>query len=252
MIILAEPSVEPSVSNKDGHDVTKEETMRGTDSLSLIAAIGLMTLAPMGAAQAQSAQDMTFFVTSAGSGKGADLGGLEGADRHCQTLAEAAGIRGKMWRAYLSTQAAGGATAVNAKDRIGRGPWQNAKGVVVAKDVADLHGPSNNLTKQTAVTEKGEMVKGRGDQPNQHDILTGSQADGTAFTGADDRTCGNWTKNGAGAAMVGHSDRTGLDDSAPAKSWNASHPSRGPGGGCSQADLKSTGGDGLIYCFATN
>jgi len=250
MIILAEPSVEPSVSNKDGHDVTKEETMRGTDSLSLIAAIGLMTLAPMGAAQAQSAQDMTFFVTSAGSGKGADLGGLEGADRHCQTLAEAAGIRGKMWRAYLSTQAAGGATAANAKDRIGRGPWQNAKGVVVAKDVADLHGPSNNLTKQTAVTEKGEMVKGRGDQPNQHDILTGSQPDGTTFAGNQDMTCGNWTKSGTeGAAMTGHHDRTGTDDSAPAKSWNSSHATRG---GCSQDALRGTGGAGLFYCFAAN
>ena len=222
--------------------------MRGTDSLSLIAAIGLMTLAPIGAAQAQSAQDMTFFVTSAGSGKGADLGGLEGADRHCQTLAEAAGIRGKMWRAYLSTQAMGGGNAVNAKDRIGRGPWQNAKGVVVAKDVADLHGPSNNLTKQTAVTEKGTPVKGRGDQPNEHDILTGSQADGTAFAGAEDRTCGNWTLSSGGSAFVGHHDRQGLDDSAAAKSWNSSHGSKG----CSQDNLRATGGDAFFYCFAAN
>jgi hypothetical protein len=198
---------------------------------------------------AQSQQNaMTFFVTSAGSGKGADLGGLEGADRHCTTLATAAGATGKTWRAYLSTQ---GANAVNAKDRIGRGPWQNAKGTVVAKDVADLHGASNNLNKQTALNEKGEVISGRGDTPNRHDILTGSQSDGTAFTGADDRTCGNWTKSAAGAAMVGHHDRQGLNDSAPMLSWNSSHPSRGPDGGCSQADLKSTGGDGLFYCFAS-
>jgi hypothetical protein len=200
------------------------------------------------AAQAQQAA-MTFFVTSAGPGKGADLGGLDGADRHCQTLAQAAGAGGKTWRAYLSTQGAG---AVNAKDRIGRGPWQNAKGAVIAKDVADLHGASNNLTKQTALNEKGDLVNGRGDSPNMHDILTGSQPDGTAFTVSDDRTCGNWTKSGQGAAMVGHHDRTGLDDSAPAKSWNSSHPSRGPGGGCAQDDLKSTGGAGLLYCFAAN
>ena len=190
---------------------------------------------------------MSFFVTSAGPGDGGNLGGLDGADGHCNTLATAAGATGKTWRAYLSTQ---GANAVNAKDRIGRGPWQNAKGTVVAKDVADLHGASNNLNKQTALNEKGEVINGRGDTPNRHDILTGSQSDGTAFAGADDRTCGNWTKNGAGAAMVGHHDRQGLNDSAPMLSWNSSHPSRGPGGGCSQADLKSTGGDGLLYCFA--
>ena len=215
--------------------------------LALIACAAVAVIGLAGAAQSQNA--MTFFVTSAGPGDGGNLGGLDGADRHCTTLATAAGATGKTWRAYLSTQ---GANAVNAKDRIGRGPWQNAKGTVIAKDVADLHGASNNLTKQTALSEKGEVINGRGDTPNRHDVLTGSQPDGTAFAGADDRTCGNWTKNGAGAAMVGHSDRTGLDESAPAKSWNASHPSRGPGGGCSQADLKSTGGDGLIYCFATN
>jgi len=218
--------------------------MKTTRLALMCAAMAVMALA--GSAQSQNA--MTFFVTSAGPGDGGNLGGLDGADRHCTTLATAAGATGKTWRAYLSTQ---GANAVNAKDRIGRGPWQNAKGTVIAKDVAELHG-TNNLTKQTALNEKGEVINGRGDTPNRHDILTGSQADGTAFTGADDRTCGNWTKNGAGAAMVGHSDRTGLDESAPAKSWNASHPSRGPGGGCSQADLKSTGGDGLLYCFATN
>jgi len=224
--------------------------MRVVNGGRLMAAIGLLALAPTGPVLAQSAQDTTFFVTSAGSGKGADLGGLEGADRHCQTLAEAAGIRGKMWRAYLSTQGSGGGTAVNAKDRIGRGPWQNAKGVVIAKDVADLHGPGNNLTKQTALTEKGAPVKGRGDQPNEHDILTGSQPDGTAFAGNQDMTCGNWTKSGTeGAAMLGHHDRTGLDESPPAKSWNSSHASRG---GCSQDALKGTGGAGYFYCFAAN
>jgi hypothetical protein len=225
--------------------------MRGTDGLWLTAAIGAFALASAGTAQAQSASsDTTFFVTSVGSGKGADLGGLEGADRHCQSLAEAAGIRGKMWRAYLSTQATGGAAAVNAKDRIGRGPWQNAKGTIIAKDVADLHSAGNNLTKQTALTEKGEPVKGRGDQPNEHDMLTGSQPDGTAFAGSQDMTCGNWTKSGTeGTAMLGHHDRTGLDESPPAKSWNSSHASRG---GCSQDALKSTGGAGLFYCFAAN
>ena len=218
--------------------------MKTTRLALMCAAVAVMALA--GSAQSQNA--MTFFVTSAGPGDGGNLGGLDGADRHCTTLATAAGATGKTWRAYLSTQ---GANAVNAKDRIGRGPWQNAKGTVIAKDVAELHG-TNNLTKQTALNEKGEVVNGRGDTPNRHDILTGSQADGTAFTGADDRTCGNWTKNGAGAAMVGHSDRTGLDESAPAKSWNSSHPSQGPDGGCSQNDLKSTGGNGLLYCFAIN
>lgn len=216
----------------------------------LIIAAALVGCTAASGAQAQQA-NMTFFVTSAGPGKGADLGGLAGADRHCQTLAQAAGAGGKTWRAYLSTQAVGGAQAVNARDRIGRGPWQNAKGVVVAKDVDELHG-QNNLTKQTALSEKGEVINGRGDTPNRHDILTGSQSDGRAFPPDQDRTCGNWTKSGQGAAMVGHHDRTGLDTSPPALSWNSSHPSRGPDGGCSQADLKSTGGDGLLYCFAGN
>ncbi|HYF54742.1 MAG TPA: hypothetical protein VEA41_10835, partial [Salinarimonas sp.] len=170
------------------------------------------------------------------------LGGIEGADRLCQTLAEAAGSKGRAWRAYLSTQGAG---AVNARDRIGAGPWQNAKGEVIARDLAHLHN-GNNLTKQTALTETGEIVKGRGDQPNEHDILTGSQADGTAFAEGEDRTCGNWTKSGEGAAMVGHHDRIGLNDNPPAKSWNTSHPSRG----CSQDALRATGGSGRIYCFA--
>ena len=197
--------------------------------------------------QAQQAT-MTFFLTSAGPGKGGDLGGLEGADRHCQQLAQAAGAGGKTWHAYLSTQGAG---AVNARDRIGKGPWQNAKGIEVAKSVDSLHG-ENNLTKQTALSEKGDVISGRGDTPNRHDVLTGSQPDGTAFPAGEDKTCGNWTKSGAGAAVVGHHDRQGLNESAPMKSWNSSHPSRGPDGGCSQADLKSTGGDGLFYCFAIN
>jgi hypothetical protein len=203
------------------------------------------TLALGGAARAQSA-DTTFFVSSAGSGQGANLGGLAGADRLCQSLAEAAGSKGRTWRAYLSSQAADGQPAVNARDRIGRGPWRNAKGVVIASDLAQLH-DGNNLTKETALTERGEVVKGRGDQPNEHDILTGSQADGTAFPAGEDRTCGNWTRGGAeGAAMVGHHDRIGLADTPPAKSWNASHPSRG----CSQDALRGTGGSGRIYCFA--
>jgi hypothetical protein len=208
------------------------------------------TVAVLGLAAAdvpvQAQAQMSFFVTSAGPGNGADLGGLEGADRHCQALAEAAGAGGRTWRAYLSTQ---GADAVNARDRIGEGPWVNAKGVTIANDLAELHG-ENNISKETALTETGEVVKGRGDSPNMHDILTGSQPDGTAFAEGEDRTCGNWSKSGQGAAMVGHSDRMGLNDTPEAKSWNSSHPSRGPDGGCSQADLQSTGGNGLFYCFA--
>jgi len=213
----------------------------------LVASVVLAGLGAFGGAQL-FAGGMSFFVGSAGSGKGGDLGGLEGADRICRTLAEAAGAGGKTWRAYLSTQGPG---AVNARDRIGAGPWVNAKGVVVAKDLAELHG-ANNLTKQTALNEKGEVVNGRGDTPNTHDILTGSTPEGTAFPPDPDRTCSNWTSSGAGAAMVGHSDRIGLNESAPMKSWNSSHPSRGPGGGCTQDDLKSTGGAGLLYCFAAD
>jgi hypothetical protein len=205
-------------------------------------------------ASAQSAAT-SFFLTSTGIGNGGNLGGLAGADNQCQTLAQAAGANAsgvKTWRAYLSTQAADGQPAVNARDRIGKGPWQNSKGVVIAKDVADLHSASNNLTKQTALTEKGDVNNGRGDTPNRHDILTGSQPDGTAFATTDDRTCKNWTSSTQGAAMLGHSDRIGLRDDDASKSWNSSHPSRGPDGGCSQADLRSTGGDGLLYCFAAN
>src|SRR5579859_4616317 len=213
--------------------------------LGLISSVALLAGIAVQPAQAQSA-NTTFFVTSAGPGKGGDLGGIEGADKHCQTLATAAGATAKTWHAYLSTQAADGKPAVNARDRIGKGPWQNSK------DVADLHSASNNLTKQTTLNEKGEVINGRGDTPNRHDVLTGSQSDGTAFAAGEDRTCKNWTSSTQGAAMVGHFDRKGLRDDEPSKSWNTSHPSRGPDGGCSQADLKSTGGDGLLYCFAAN
>lgn len=208
----------------------------------------------MSAAQPARAQAAStgFFVTSVGIGNGGNLGGLAGADNYCQQLAQAAGAGAKTWRAYLSTQAAGGAPAVNARDRIGKGPWQNSKGVVIAKDVAELHSAANNLTKATALSEKGDVINGRGDTPNRHDVLTGSQPDGTAFAAGDDRTCKNWTSSTQGAAMVGHADRVGLRDDEPSKSWNSSHPSRGPDGGCSQNDLKSTGGDGLFYCFAAN
>jgi len=190
---------------------------------------------------------MSFFVSSVGSGKGADFGGLAGADRHCQSLAAAAGAGQRTWRAYLSATPAGGMPAVNARDRIGRGPWQNVAGVVVARNVAELHG-TNNLTKQTALTEKGQVVNGRGDTPNRHDVLTGSQPDGTAVPGTADTTCGNWTRSGEGSAILGHHDRIGLRDDEPSRSWNSSHPSRG----CGDEALRSTGGAGLLYCFAAD
>jgi hypothetical protein len=209
---------------------------------------GLAALLLLGACASRSGggNDMSFFVSSAGPGRGADLGGLAGADRQCQTLASAAGAGGHGWHAYLSTNAQGG--AVNARERIGRGPWRNAKGVVVASDVEQLHGPANNLNKQTALNEKGEVVNGRGDTPNMHDILTGSQPDGRAFTSGPDMTCGNWTQSGEGTAMLGHHDRMGLKDDEPSRSWNSSHPSRG----CSQEALRSTGSAGLLYCFAAD
>ena len=219
--------------------------MKNSASIALfaLAAVSLLAARP---APAQTA-DTSFFLTSDGIGNGGNLGGLAGADNHCQTLAQAAGFGApKTWRAYLSTQAADGQPAMNARDRIGKGPWQNSKGVVIAKDVADLHSANNNLTKQTALSEKGEVINGAGDKPNRHDVLTGSQADGTAFAAGEDRTCKNWTSSTQGAAMVGHFDRKGLRDDEPSKSWNTSHPSRGPDGGCSQADLKGTGGDGLL------
>src|SRR5580704_17459304 len=219
--------------------------------LGFVSAMALLASLAIAPAQAQSA-NTTFFVTSVGPGKGADLGGIEGADKQCATLATAAGATAKTWHAYLSTQAADGKPAVNARDRIGKGPWQNSKGVVIAKDVADLHSAANNLTKQTALSEKGDVINGRGDTPNRHDALTASQADGTAFPAGADRTCGNWTSSAQGAAMLGHIDRMGLREDDASHSWNSSHPSRGPDGGCSQADLRSTGGDGLFYCFAAN
>ena len=205
----------------------------------VLAAVAAATLAIAAPAVAQDAANMSFFITSAGPGDGAHLGGLEGADAHCMKLAEAAGSTGHTWAAYLSAE------GVNAKDRIGAGPWQNFKGDVIATDVANLHSDTNNITKETALTETGAVVNGRGDDPNQHDILTGSNADGTLAAG---QTCGDWTLNGEGVAIVGHSDRMGLDDSAAAKSWNSSHPSRG----CSQENLVGTGGAGLLYCFRVN
>jgi hypothetical protein len=198
------------------------------------------------------APNMTFFVVSAGPGKGGDLGGIEGADRHCQTLAERHGAGGKTWRAYLSTQPADGKPAVNARDRIGNGPWQNFKGTVVAANLDELHSDNNKLGFDNSLTERGQIVPGVGFAPNRHDILTGSTAEGRAFPAGDDRTCRNWTSSTQGAAMVGHHDKKGLRDDPPSKSWNSSHPSRGPDGGCSQTDFRGTGGDGLFYCFASN
>jgi hypothetical protein len=186
---------------------------------------------------------MSFFVSSTGSGRGADFGGLAGADKHCQALASAAGAGQRNWRAYLSASAVGNTPAVDARDRIGRGPWRNARGELIANDVNELHG-ANQLVKETALTEKGEISNGRGDTPNRHDILTGSTADGRAT----EATCNNWTSSSNGSAIVGHHDRSGLDESAPAKSWNASHPSRG----CSDEALAGSGGAGLLYCFAAN
>lgn len=203
--------------------------------LAAATAAALFMAAP---AVSQDVANMSFFVTSVGSGDGANLGGLEGADAHCLKLADAAGVTGKTWAAYLSAE------GVNARDRIGTGPWQNFNGEVIATDVDNLHSDGNNLTKQTALTETGAIVSGRGDNtPNQHDILTGSNADGTLASG---QTCGDWTSNGDGAAIVGHSDRVGINDSAEMKSWNSSHPSRG----CSQDNLVGTGGAGYFYCFA--
>ncbi len=189
-------------------------------------------------------QPMSFFITSVGVGNGADLGGLAGADRHCQALAEAIGAGNWEWRAYLSTIAADGNAAVHARDRIGTGPWHNAKGVMVAASVADLHSDNNTLSKEHSLNENGEVVNGRGDQPNMHDILTGSRLDGTAFTGDGYTNCDNWTSSGEGTTRVGHHDRVGGGEHPT--SWNSAHDSRG----CSQEDLRRSGGAGLFYCFA--
>jgi len=214
-------------------------------ALSVSAAVLAACAGGMGGMGASGKNNMSFFVTSSNPGQGADFGGLAGADRHCQALATAAGAGGKTWRAYLSTTGAG---SVNARDRIGRGPWFNAKGTQVAANVDELHG-TNQITKATALDERGQVVMGRGDAVNMHDVLTGSTPDGRATAGGTaDTTCGNWTKSGDGSAIVGHHDRKGLDESAPAKSWNSSHGSRG----CSLASLKGTGGDGRLYCFAAN
>lgn len=205
--------------------------------------LGVATLLALAIAHPAFTQDanMSFFLTSMGPGDGANLGGLDGADRHCDMLAGAAGAGGKTWRAYLSTTGSGG---VNARDRIGSGPWYNYGGAMVARNVADLHSDSNNLTKQTQLNEKGQVTNGRGDDPNMHDILTGSQLDGTMAPGGDDSTCGNWTSNGEGSALVGHHDRNG--GGANPTSWNSAHGSRG----CGQSDLQGTGGNGYFYCFA--
>jgi len=218
-----------------------------------LTAAGLILIAFGVSPQAQelNVKDMTFFVTSVGLGKGGDLGGLEGADRHCQQLAAAVGAGNRTWHAYLSTQAPklNDPNFVNARDRIGSGPWQNAKGVVIARNVEELHSASNNVNKETALDEKGQMVNGSGDKPLKHDMLTGSRPDGTAFPGAPfaDMTCGNWTKSGKeGSAMTGHHDRKGPIATSWATSWNSAHPTVG----CDPESVRSTGGDALFYCFA--
>lgn len=226
--------------------------MTGRKGAALAALVAMGALAGCAGLQAGPG-NMTFFVTSAGPGKGGDLGGLAGADAHCQSLARAAGAGNRNWRAYLSTQASklGEKDFVNARDRIGSGPWQNAKGVVVARNVEELHSAAGNLNKDTALDETGQIVNGRTEKPNKHDILTGSRPDGTAFPGAPfaDMTCGNWTKSTPdGAAMTGHHDRVGPVDSPWATSWNSAHPTLG----CSQDKVRPTGGDGLFYCFAAN
>jgi hypothetical protein len=221
--------------------------------LRLAATVLALSAAANAAAQQTppAANSMSFFVSSAGPGRGANLGGLLGADRHCQMLAMAAGAGNKMWHAYLSENGSAGHPAANARDRIGSGPWYNAKGVLIASSVADLHSDRNNIKKETALTEKGETLPGRGDTPNKHDVLTGSQPDGTAYPGADsaNTTCGNWVRYFpmSGKARVGHFDRSG-NDPVTGSSWNSAHDSAG----CSQEELKSTGGDGLLYCFAVN
>jgi len=218
-------------------------------ALSMVGAY--ITFAQQPAQQQAPPQPMSFFITSTGSGHGANLGGLAGADRICQTLAAAAGSTNKTWHAYMSTNTANGQPGVNARDRIGNGPWYNAKGEKIANNLADLHGDTaelarlgNNLVKLSALTEKGTMLNGRGDTPNVHDMLTGSQTDGRAYTDGMDHTCSNWTSETTGTTQLGHFDRSGGNNT----SWNSAHPSRG----CSQDNLVSTGGAGLFYCFAVN
>jgi len=221
-------------------------------SLTGAAAALLLVSCATGPTAGPTSGPMGFFVTSAGPGDGANLGGLAGADAHCQKLATAAGAGNRTWRAYLSTGfVPPDQRGVHARDRIGKGPWFNAKGVLIARDVDQLHGGSNNVNKQTALTEKGALVNGRGDTPNMHDILTGSRPDGTgysAYPNQPDMTCGQWTKNGAGSAMTGHHDGSGPSDDPWAKSWNSSHGTSG----CSKEELPKTGGAGLFYCFAAD
>jgi hypothetical protein len=206
--------------------------------------LGIVAAVAAGRVAAQTPK-LSFFITSAGPGNGANLGGLAGADKHCQTLAAAAGAGDRTWRAYLSATGDGKQAAVNARDRIGKGPWYNAKGMLAAQSVADLHSDTNKLSKDVSLSEKGQMINGRGDDPNRHDILTGSQPDGTALAGDPaTTTCGDWTSSADGGAQVGHHDRQG--GGANPTSWNAAHMSKG----CSQANLQGTGGDGLFYCFA--
>jgi hypothetical protein len=206
------------------------------------AVLTVLLIATAPPARAQSGP-MSYFITSVGPDNGADLGGLEGADAYCTKLATSVGATSLTWRAYLSAKAASGKPAVNARDRIGKGPWYNAKGMLVARDLAELH-DSTHVNKRTALTEKGDTVNGRGDTPNKHDILTGSALDGTLMTDTLDTTCGNWTSSAAdGSARVGHFDRQGGGQNPT--SWNSAHPSRG----CGLANLRATGGDGLIYCF---
>lgn len=231
--------------------LTRMRSLVGAAAVAVSACAGFLLLQPGVLAQPQQAppQPMSFFITSVGMGDGANLGGLAGADKHCQTLAAAAGAGNRTWRAYLSTQGAGGQPPVNARDRIGSGPWYNAKGVLIAANVADLHGDierdRNNVRKPTALTEKGAEVSGVGNTPNQHDMLTGSDSHGRVPLGAPNTTtCNNWTSNGEGRAMLGHHDRLGGGNA----SWNAVHLSSG----CSQPNLVATGGAGLFYCFASN
>jgi hypothetical protein len=224
----------------------KRTSVLGVWGLSVATLVAASYLVHAQQPPAAPASTMSFFITSRGSGDGANLGGLQGADRLCQTRATAVGAGGRTWHAYLSTQATGRASAVNARDRIGAGPWFNARGVRIATNLTELHSDANNLFKTTQLTEEGQIVNGRGDTPNRHDMLTGSQPDGTAFPAGPDRTCHNWTSDGRGSAQLGHHDRQGGGDNP--SSWNSAHTSQG----CSQDDLRATGGDGLFYCFAIN
>ena len=244
---ISKPLPKPNLNLQCGFDSPMRLYGTTTRALRLTTLVGAAAVLAGCALLAGPRAGMGFFVTSAGPGEGANLGGIAGADRHCQRLGTAAGAGKRVWRAYVSQQATERVAAVNARDRIGKGPWKNAVGDVIATDLTHLHGV-NNLSRQTALTERGAAVNGRGDTPNLHDILTGSQANGTAIAGDVNTTCGNWTQSGDGAAMVGHHDKAGLDDSVPARSWNSSHLTRG----CSAEALKLTGGAGLFYCFAAD